>query len=203
MPRTHGATTLDELTAIRTLLAPAISCLSRKHQAGFNRLYVLAANGHSHAAIGSANGSEKNGMVNRPLVVPSQKKSSASAKKSTQTTDRRRDAREAEVIVKDGIRMELLRAKADGEKKHAAKRDEIIKRLRIPASKNKVSVIGAIMAYTAGKFRPEFVARMVLRQPAGKPRVMMLRELATLLDSNFNALREQVKNSRTFKDNDN
>ncbi|MBI5654592.1 hypothetical protein HZC53_03005 [Candidatus Uhrbacteria bacterium] len=64
-----------------------------------------------------------------------------------------------DLAMKDQARLELLTAKLEGDAAFAKKRKEIVKRLGIrgkPGHK-----LGSIMAFTSGKFRGAFVARVI------------------------------------------
>ena len=97
-------------------------------------------------------------------VVPTR----PAATKPRRARDTMTDAeKQADLVVKDGWRVELLRAKKEGEEAFAKKFQEVCKKLDLPGDDfHSRRVMGSIMAHTNGQLLPKFVLRLQ-NDPAG------------------------------------
>lgn len=99
----------------------------------------------------------------------------------------------------DEIRLELYKAANLGDAAFQQKCKEVIPKLEVAEGKDPNRVVISIMAHGRGKFRGQYVARMLLSRRDGKPRHQMLEELAQVLDESAKTLLSKAKKTTFWK----
>lgn len=143
----------------------------------------------------------KLGEVFSSFLIGQPKNGSAKARPAKQTDSKNNGAsRDLEALgmeQKDDLRLCLLTAKLEGQEALEKAMGELIKEFGMARKKNRRQVVASLLAHTQGKFRANFMARMLQRNPAKISD--MAEQLGRLYEIKASDVIAVAKSSRTWQ----
>ena len=196
---------------LRKKFEPVIAVMGEEHRQDFERLIELAKAGDRAAAVlnifetgvASARKLVNGAGGNHAPAKAAQAKAPAAATAAPpQPTKAGRGISKngtLPIAAVDDIVLELLEAEAKSPESLQTMYDEVAKRLGIGRKKNRYRRIGGILARGQGKFRHQFLARMLQRDLPPGGVTALIRRLAKAYGEPVDTLRKEAETSPYWK----